>query len=425
MNKITYFIIVIGLVFTGCSLKNETLIPSVSKNKKIFEAEDTLILFALRAQEIGEFRTSADLFEDLYEKSGRLEYIYRSLQQRLYMKENTKVITLIDSIVKPKSQDFTLVRLKIVALIQEGSFDKAFVLARYLSENTQTNKDYILLGDILCLQKKYKKAARYLREKYEITYDEKILDKLALILYGNLHQKDKALTLLNEYVKEHTCSEAICNRLVSIYKNEQDVDGLLATYLKLYTLTKDEKIVDRIIQLYGYKNEYHKLIVFLENTFADDVTLLELYIKSKNYKKASPLAQKLYDKTGDVKYFGESVIYEYESTKDKNDSLFLDKIALKFEKLLQRDTRGLFLNYYGYILIDHELDIDKGIRYIKKALESEPTSFYYLDSLAWGYYKKGECKKSLIAMEEVLKVESKDAEVLKHLKIIKNCKGKK
>jgi len=103
----------------------------------------------------------------------------------------------------------------------------------------------------------------------------------------------------------------------------------------------------------------------------------------------------------------------------------LKGISKKFENLLKMKTDALYFNYYGYILIDHDLDVPKGITYIKKALKLEPDSVYYLDSLAWGLYKTGQCKKSMDVMQKVLKLEGgNDPEVLDHYEKIKTCKGK-
>jgi len=74
-----------------------------------------------------------------------------------------------------------------------------------------------------------------------------------------------------------------------------------------------------------------------------------------------------------------------------------------FERAINMGANeAVFLNYYGYILIDHSVDIAYGIELVKKALEQNPDSVYYLDSLAWGYYKLGKCDeaKELIPLIE-------------------------
>jgi Tfp pilus assembly protein PilF len=76
----------------------------------------------------------------------------------------------------------------------------------------------------------------------------------------------------------------------------------------------------------------------------------------------------------------------------------------------------------GYILIDHDVNIQEGMQYVQKALEKEPDSSYYLDSLAWGHYKLGECQEASEIMKKVVNLEGGDnAEVLLHIKAIEKC----
>jgi len=80
----------------------------------------------------------------------------------------------------------------------------------------------------------------------------------------------------------------ICKRLISLYGNEKNIDGLLSTYLKYYKINSNPAVAAQIIQLYGYKQQYPQLIIFLEETGSDDKILLDLYVNAKNYKKAFP-----------------------------------------------------------------------------------------------------------------------------------------
>lgn len=426
MYSSIFFILL--LFFTGCANKIyvDTNATIAAPNKKLFAEEDSLIMFALRAEQIGDFKSAAILFEQLYTGSKRKEYIYRSLQNRLYLKENELVITHIDKISTNTLKDFVLIRLKVVALMQEKRFTEAENLAINLVQETKSENDYILLSDIYSSQKKFNEAIEYLESGYSQEYSEKILDKLALLLYVKLERKKEAIAYLETHTMVHGCSVNICKRLISLYGTEKNIDGLLSTYLKYYEINSNQEVSEQIVQLYGYKQQYAQLILFLEESGSNNKVLLDLYVNAKNYKKAFPLAKAIYDDTGETHYLGNSVIYEYESQENKNDKAFLSKISKKFEIVLQQDNASLYLNYFGYILIDHNVDIDKGMGYVKKALEQDPESSYYLDSLAWGHYKRNECVEALKIIEKARKLEGgDDLEVLHHYKLIKKCKGKK
>ena len=57
-------------LFTGCvtSQSQEPMSSSSlqQKNQKVFEEEDTLIMFALRTEELGDLKSSCEIFDTLY-----------------------------------------------------------------------------------------------------------------------------------------------------------------------------------------------------------------------------------------------------------------------------------------------------------------------------------------------------------------------
>ena len=136
------------------------------------------------------------------------------------------------------------------------------------------------------------------------------------------------------------------------------------------------------------------------------------------YDKAERLAYKLYKETNNYALLSSSAIYLYES-EYKNNSSILREVIKRFEESVYKANQALYYNYYGYLLIDHDVDIKKGITLVKKALEFEPDSEYYLDSLAWGYYKLGECKKANKIFEKIKN--HKQEEIQEHIKRVKEC----
>ena len=76
-------------------------------------------------------------------------------------------------------------------------------------------------------------------------------------------------------------------------------------------------------------------------------------------------------------------------------------------------------------MIDHNLNITEGMGYVERALKKQPESPFYIDSLAWGHYKKGECAEALRLIRQVESMIGTDEdEVKEHLKAIEKCKTK-
>ena len=98
------------------------------------------------------------------------------------------------------------------------------------------------------------------------------------------------------------------------------------------------------------------------------------------------------------------------------------KIIKRLETVIKTKEDSLYLNYLGYLLIDHNIDVKKGISYVKRALKIEPNSIYYFDSLAWGYYKLGQCEKANTIMKKIIKLNGdSDDEVITHINSINRC----
>ncbi len=416
---IKILILVSALLFSACSQKE------VKPNEKAFAAEDTYIVFALRAEQVGDYRSAAKLFHDLYEKSSKKEYLYKYLQDKIILREYSDVITTVDDISEGSLKDAELVRLKVVALIESNRLKEAKKVSTDLARYTHKPKDYLLVSDVYTKSKDYDFALKYLEGAYMKEYNEKILDKIAIILYVNLHRKKEAIAELESHARIHGCSDLICTRLVSFYSHDNNIDGLLSVYKRLYAKNKSEDVAQKIIQIYSYKREYVKLIDFLEANHIDDELLLQLYVSGKNYAHASKLAFKLYKESSDVAYLGQSAIYKYESYHGKVPKKALYNVIANLENVVKKNKDTLYMNYLGYILIDHDVNVRKGMKYIREVLKKQPNSAYYLDSLAWGYYKLGYCKKAKKIITKVMKLEGGDApEVQAHFKKIERCSTK-
>ncbi len=419
--KIVYLIPLIVL-FSGCF--SELNVPKeFSQSQKAFANEDNYILFALRAEELGDFTSASKMFTTLWEKSQKREYLYRSFRDELLTHNYKTILKRVDKSLKNTPNDTKLLRVKVFALIGLKKYKEAQKYALNLAEQTNKTDDHILVGEILIKQQKNQQAVDYLDKSYNINHNEKILDKLVLILYLKLDRKKDAIAYLQMHIKTYGCSQIICKRLLSFYSEEKNLDGTLSILLRLYDLKNNNKIAKKIIQIYTYKKDYIKLMSFLEKSSANDDILLQIYINFKNYKKASVLAQKLYDEHGNIQRLGESAIFEYESYKNKEDKQMQKRVIDKLKRVVKLKKIPLYLNYLGYILIDHSIDIKEGINYVKEALKENGNSAFYLDSLAWGYYKLGECKKASIIIHKANKLEGgDDSEVLEHIKKIDRCK---
>ncbi|MEA1917838.1 MAG: hypothetical protein U9N42_10000 [Campylobacterota bacterium] len=421
MFKLTTLLL-ISVLFVGCSQKSINY--NTSAQLKAFEKEDEYILYALDSTLRDDLNASIGWYDILYEKSGKNEYLYNKLQLELLTKRFDDVISQTSKLLKIEPNHYELRRYQISAYLKKGEIEKAKELSLALVKKTEEERDFLLIADIYIAQQNYKMGFKYLTRAYTINYDEKILDKLSILMYVNLGMKAEAISQLESHALMRGCSVTTCKRLLSYYGENNNIDAMLRVANKLYDVQADKNVAKIVIDIYRYKKDSLNLEKFLEKSKSNNDMLMQLYASSKKYNKAKDIALKLYDETSSLDYLAKASIFAYEAK--PNSSTLHNFVIKNLKYVISYDPKALYLNYLGYIMIEHDIEVKNGIKYVKEALKKSPDSPYYLDSLAWGYYKIKSCDKAYRIIKKVDKMlPSKENEDVKiHLKKIKECLNK-
>ncbi|MBC9247812.1 tetratricopeptide repeat protein [Paracoccus sp. 11-3] len=80
-----------------------------------------------------------------------------------------------------------------------------------------------------------------------------------------------------------------------------------------------------------------------------------------------------------------------------------------------RPDQASLLNYLGYSWIDRNVNLDRGLEMIQKAVELSPDDGYIQDSLAWAYFRLGRFEEAVEPMERAIGTMSQDPLVNDHL----------
>ncbi len=83
------------------------------------------------------------------------------------------------------------------------------------------------------------------------------------------------------------------------------------------------------------------------------------------------------------------------------------------------------LNYLGYAMADRGDDLEDALDLIKRAVELQPNSGYFIDSLGWVYYKMGRLDEAYTQLGRAAKLVPSDAVILEHYAIVQNATGRK
>ena len=90
-----------------------------------------------------------------------------------------------------------------------------------------------------------------------------------------------------------------------------------------------------------------------------------------------------------------------------------------YEKALGMDeNNATALNGLGYVLVDAGMDLIRGLRCCKKAVDLKPHNPAYLDSLGWAYYKSGDMLEARTWLRRAFDAAPDKKEIVEHLKIV-------
>lgn len=415
-NRIVLFFITVFFFHTGVVVQ--------AKELRVL-SEDELIIQGLLYEEYRAYNRSRAVFGRLYDTTGAKVYLFKEMTSALFSKTNIN-----ESIERLKLWDekhpdtLEVKRLLIPLYLTAQRVQEAKTEAEYLLERSNKAMDMELASNPFLYTGEFKRALDLLSRVYKQTSNEDVLLRMVVIMDEYTNERIKAIQLLETHRHMNIVSNDVYFKLLELYVKENDVDGLLNIYKILYEQDKDEKYLNKIIDAYAYKRDIDGAINFLEENNVGETILYELYKRKKLFDKAYLLIDRLYDEKKDARWIAEKGVLLFEKSEDKNDKKMIKEVISYFEKAIDLGVDdSIYLNYYGYTLIDKEIDVKKGIKIIEDALKQQPHNTYYLDSLAWGYYKEHKCKKAYEMMKRVVDEEGLDEkEIIEHWELIQKCK---
>ncbi|MCE5250628.1 tetratricopeptide repeat protein [bacterium] len=154
----------------------------------------------------------------------------------------------------------------------------------------------------------------------------------------------------------------------------------------------------------GRAEEAVDLIRKQAGSFIEDKTILKeieatIYTELKRYEDAAAILEWLSESDPqNISYLLRlSLVYDFLGRFDKAEEALLN--ILKIEP-----DHTLALNNLAYMYMEHNQNLDKAIGMVKRSLEKEPKNGAYLDTLGWGYFKKGNLKEARKYIEAALNV---------------------
>ncbi|EQA8097316.1 tetratricopeptide repeat protein [Campylobacter jejuni] len=388
-----YLLFVLAAFFLAAcgSSKINVVYPDYTKYKS--NDFDLRVMKAYNYEYYKQYKEARDEFLSLYQDYNNTNFLENAFL--LTLANNLDKQAELDNLAKPYlNQNDNLKRLSALYALNSNDINNAQKLMKeLLTKKDSDPRNLELYGDILVKKNDLKNATKYYRSAYNQVQNEEILFKL-IGIYAILNDTLNIKNVLEFSRKTNGCTLKTCVLLAKIYFDEKNIEALKSIYKELYQLTKNKSFVLALVELLNSQGKTEEALKISLQYDLDDDIKLALYQNLKRFDDAKKITPKV-----------------------------IDSVKEKFEQAIDKDSNALYLNYYGYLLIDYDLDVKKGIELVKLALKKEPQNLYYLDSLAWGYYKQGDCKKAWEILKQTLedKEFANSDESKAHAKAIKAC----
>ena len=93
-----------------------------------------------------------------------------------------------------------------------------------------------------------------------------------------------------------------------------------------------------------------------------------------------------------------------------------DKAEADLKKALELfPDQPQVLNYLGYSWIDQGVNLEEGMRMIRRAVEQRPEDGYIIDSLGWAHYRLGQYDEAVKHLERAVELKPEDPTINDHL----------
>lgn len=138
--------------------------------------------------------------------------------------------------------------------------------------------------------------------------------------------------------------------------------------------------------------------------------LAEVYRRAKDYPNAIEVMLTVVDQDPGNARLRFALGALYDEGKDKDKTIEQMRKAIELEP--EYDEA---LNYLGYTYADMDVELDRAEQLILRALELEPNDGFYIDSLGWVYYRKGDYRRAIEQLEKAVRLVVDDPVIIEHL----------
>ncbi|MCI5165677.1 MAG: tetratricopeptide repeat protein [Candidatus Electrothrix sp. GM3_4] len=425
------------------------------KQYLVHHPEDTISRMLLAKVYIrqGEFHRAAAQYRKIHQLDTQ-DITSLLLLSELYLAENKNDMakTALHDVLAVNSRSYSAHLLLARLLVTEEDFETAQRHYEQALDITWSEGLQLELADVLTRQKKYARAVELYQEI--LHHDEqneeaqtalihlyllqgkehKAMEKLQLLkksiknpdvaeltiirLHARWEEYDKAIALLEEFLRKHERSEARYF-LAALRFQEEQYEKVLLDLKKIGPEAKEyEDSLFLLVRTLKELNRHQQAVQVLESALTqEEGRTPDLYILLAGIYQfigQQDQCRNTFFHALEEYPEDEQVLYEY--------GLFLDYIGERdpaleiMERIIAMDSEHAgALNYVGYTWADKKENLSEALQYISRAAKLKPDNGYIRDSLGWVYYQQGEYEKARDVLEMAVELAPDDPAILDHL----------
>ena len=456
---------------TGANAKAEsTLKKAIAMQPDSTEANTSLALLYV---DLGDYRPAIDLLKKIAnEKNGKadaqvwgtLAYAYE--QVRDYKEASAAYQKALE--IDP---DNVAYRKGLGQnLLFSRRYDEALEQFRTLVEaNPRDVESYLHMGQVYRAQHKYDLAQQNMTKALELAPDSLDIQFNQVLLLETEGKFPDAIGLVKKildasskedsapYSPQERANRGIfLEKLGLLYKDSGDFGNAETTFRQMLPLGKDNAIraEAHLLEIYEETRQYDKALDASEKAvkqYPDSrelvserasllastghgpagISLLKGLMKNNQDDREVWLAMaRVYQQQKQFDQARESVAKAAEMSDSDDEKEYIHflygsiwerqknygRAEQEFRKALELNPESaMSLNYLGYMWANQGIHLDEAVGYIQRALENEPNSGAYLDSLGWAYFKQNRLDLAQQNLEKAVERLGTDPTIVSHL----------
>ena len=337
----------------------------------------------------------------------------------LMLEQNQEALQAARTAFEMQSTNPALVLIYAYTLELNGFSEEAIAVYERLYRSNVINEMFVRHLAVLYRQLGgLQQALALLDELAERTAQHSVgVEVQRVVILWELQENKRAHAILQQILQKYPEATRVIYLTALSEERLGNDAGAIAHYRRLVEdkkLGRDARFrlaiaYERQNELVLAQSELHQLIDTGKTRWELFVFLAGIYNKQKNYRTALRVAEQgVTSHPETVPLLFTKGVYQ-EKTGDVMGCMQTMRTVIELDPWHSNAH-----NYLGYLLAEQNTELHEALRLILRALELKPNNGYYLDSLAWVYYRLGDYQKAHTSILQALRLHPDEPAILEH-----------